>query len=120
MNTTNDKKDIQDKPAGRQRGCLGCLGRSTIGLVILLVVVLVAGLTYQAATSASDLKKYPPPGELYDVGEYRLHLYCNGDDSLAGAIGEGSPTVILEAGSGLPALTWYLVQKEVLGFTRVC
>ena len=28
--------------------------------------------------------------------------------------------MILEAGSGFPALTWYLVQKEVGGFARVC
>jgi len=111
MNTTNYKKDAQDKPVGRRRSCLGCLGRGAIGLVIFLVIAMVAGSIYQAAASASDLKKYPPPGELYDVGDYRLHLYCTG---------AGSPTVILEAGAGLPALTWYLVQKEVGGFARVC
>ena len=114
MNTTNDRNDIQVKPAGRKRSYLGCLGRGTIGLVIFLVIVLVAGLIYQASASASDLKKYPPPGELYDVGDYRLHLYCTG------ATSEGSPTVVLEAGSGFPALTWYLVQKDVAGFARVC
>ncbi len=86
MNTTNNKKNILDKIAGRRRSCLGCLGRGAIGLVILLVVVLVAGSIYQAAASASDLKKYLPPGELYDVGDYRLHLYCTGDASLAGAM----------------------------------
>jgi hypothetical protein len=100
MNTTNDQKDVQDKTAGRRRGCLGCLGRGAIGLVILLVVAMMAGSIYQAAASASDLKKYPPPGEFYDVGVYRLHLYCTG---------EGSPTVILEAGGSLPALAWYVV-----------
>jgi pimeloyl-ACP methyl ester carboxylesterase len=156
MNTVNDKKDIQEKPAGRRRSCLGCLGRGTIGLAIFLVVAMLAGSIYQAAASASDLKKYPPPGELYDVGDYRLHLYCTGDDSLAGATGddslagatgddslasatgddslasatgddsfagatgEGSPTVILEAGAGSPSIGWYLVQREVGGFTRVC
>ena len=120
MNTVNDKKDIQEKPAGRRRSCLGCLGRGTIGLAIFLVVAMLAGSIYQAAASASDLKKYPPPGELYDVGDYRLHLYCTGDDSLAGATGEGSPTVILEAGAGSPSIGWYLVQREVEGFTRVC
>jgi pimeloyl-ACP methyl ester carboxylesterase len=120
MTTTNDKKNIQDKPANRRRSCLGFLGRGAIGVVIFLVIVLVAGLIYQATASASDLKKYPPPGELYDVGDYRLHLYCTGDASPANATGEGSPTVILEAGSGFPALTWYLVQKEVRGFSRVC
>jgi len=114
MKTTNDIQDIQGKPTGRKRSFLGCLGRGAIGLVIFLVIIMVVGSVYQASASASDIKKYPPPGELYDVGDYRLHLYCTG------AIREGSPTVTLEAGSGLPALTWYLVQKEVEGFARVC
>lgn len=95
----------------KQRGCLGCLGRGAIGLLILLAILMIAGAIYQSAASASDEKKYPPPGKLYDVGEYRLHLYC---------VGEGSPTVILEAGAGNPALGWYFVQKDVAGFTRVC
>jgi len=111
MNTTNDKKDVQDKPVGRRRGCLGCLGRGAIGLLIFLAVVMLVGAIYQGAASASDLKKYPPPGELYDVEDYRLHLYCTG---------EGSPTVILEAGAGSPGLIWTFVQEEVEKSTRVC
>ncbi len=107
----NKNNDIQGRPARKRRGCLGCLGRATIGLGAFLVILLAAGTIYQAAASASDLKRYPPPGELYVVGGYRLHLYCTG---------EGSPTVILEAGSGSSALSWHLVQKEVAGFTRVC
>jgi pimeloyl-ACP methyl ester carboxylesterase len=70
-----------------------------------------AGLIYQSAASASDLKKYPPLGELYDVGDYKMHLFCTG---------EGSPTVILEAGAGNPSIGWSVVQSEVEGFTRVC
>lgn len=104
MNTKN-------KSTGKRRGCLGCLGRGLIGLLVLLVVSMIAGTIYQSVASANDLKKYPPPGELYDVGEYRLHLYC---------IGEGSPTVILEAGAGNPALGWTFVQEEAAGFTRIC
>jgi pimeloyl-ACP methyl ester carboxylesterase len=48
---------------------------------------------------------------MVDVGGYRLHLYCTG---------EGSPTVILEAGGGNPWLSWYKVQPQVAQFTRVC
>lgn len=104
MNTKN-------KPTGKRLGCLGCLGRGVIGLLVVLVVLMIAGAIYQSAASASDAKKYPPPGELYDVGEYRLHLYCSG---------EGSPTVILEAGAGSPGLIWTYVQPEVARATRVC
>ena len=103
--------DLPGKPAPKRRSCLGCLGRAAMGLLVLLVIVMAGGAIYQAAASASDLKKYPPPGELYDVGEYRIHLYCTG---------EGSPTVILEAGAGSPSLGWELVQEKVAGFTRVC
>jgi pimeloyl-ACP methyl ester carboxylesterase len=55
--------------------------------------------------------QYPPPGELVDVGEGRLHIRCEGT---------GSPTVILEAGSTDCSLSWTLVQPDVSTFTRVC
>ena len=56
MNTTNDQKDFQDERIGKRRNCLGCLGRGAIGLMILLVVVLMAGVIYQSTSSANDLK----------------------------------------------------------------
>jgi pimeloyl-ACP methyl ester carboxylesterase len=71
----------------------------------------VAGAIYQSAASASDLKKYPPPGKLYAMGDRQSHLYCTG---------EGSPTVILEGGAGSPSTTWFMVQEKVAEFTRVC
>ncbi|MHB9027880.1 MAG: alpha/beta fold hydrolase [Candidatus Latescibacterota bacterium] len=48
---------------------------------------------------------------LINVGGYKLHLRC---------MGEGDPTVILEAGAGGFTSTWSLVQPEVAGFTHVC
>jgi len=95
----------------KRRTCLGCLGRLAIAGLALLVVVLIAGTIYQSVASANDLKRYPPPGKLYQVGDIQMHLYCTG---------EGSPTVILEAGAASPSLTWFLVQAEVAKFTRVC
>src|SRR4051812_6874655 len=38
-------------------------------------------------TSTQTAQLPPPPGQLVDVGGYRLHLYC---------IGTGQPTVILD------------------------
>jgi pimeloyl-ACP methyl ester carboxylesterase len=49
-----------------------------------------------------------PPGELIDVGGYRMHLYCTG---------EGSPTVVL---SGALSFDWALVQPDISKSTRVC
>lgn len=40
-----------------------------------------------------------------------MHLSCSG---------EGSPTVILEPGSGSNSLTWFLVQPDLATSTRVC
>lgn len=52
-----------------------------------------------------------PPGALVDLGGQRLHLYCTG---------HGSPTVLLESGSGDFAVVWALVQPGIATFTRVC
>jgi pimeloyl-ACP methyl ester carboxylesterase len=111
MNNQSKEKKAQAVPARKRRGCLGCLGRGAIILAGLLVLALIAGAIYQAAASASDLKKYPATGKLYDIGEYSLHLTCTG---------EGSPTVVLEAGSSSPGLTWSSVQMEIEKTTRVC
>ena len=54
---------------------------------------------------------YSPIGKLIDIGAQRLHIL---------AAGEGSPTVVLEAGGISWCLDWHLVQTEVAKFTRVC
>jgi pimeloyl-ACP methyl ester carboxylesterase len=53
----------------------------------------------------------PPLEKLVDVGGFRLHINCTG---------AGSPTVVLDAGLGVPSPTWSLVQPQVAKFTRVC
>jgi hypothetical protein len=50
----------------------------------------------------------PAPGKLFDVGDgRRLHAICGG---------EGSPTIILEAGASTFAIDWTLVQSELPNF----
>jgi len=56
------------------------------------------------------MPRYPPPGRMLDVGGRRLHVY---------ETGQGSPTVVLEAGIAATSLSWRLVQDEVAKFTRV-
>ncbi len=51
------------------------------------------------------------PGQLVDVGGFRLHIQC---------VGEGSPTVVLDAGLSGSSLDWNLVQPELGRTTRVC
>ena len=82
-------------------------------MITLLVLLILAFVTLAAGTFArsSLAKRYPPPGQLVDVGGYRLHLNC---------MGQGSPTVILDAGLGDFSLTWGQVQPEIAKITRVC
>jgi pimeloyl-ACP methyl ester carboxylesterase len=111
MNSQPIDKNIQPSSARKPRRFLGCLGRGAMILAGLLVLTLVAGVIFQAAAGARDLRKYPATGQLYDVGDYSLRLNCTG---------EGSPTVILETGAGTSGLTWIYVQEEIEKSTRVC
>lgn len=85
--------------------------RVLLGLLITLVALAVIGASYQAIATARDARAFPPPGQMVDVGGYKLHLQC---------IGEGSPTVILEAAWGASSANWSRVQPAVAQATRVC
>lgn len=80
---------------------------------LLSLVLILTALTYASGVSAkaSLARGNPPPGQLVDVGGYNMHLYC---------LGEGSPTVILEAGLNDFSISWAKVQPEVTKTTRVC
>lgn len=56
--------------------------------------------------------KYPPPGQMVDVGGYRLHINCQG------GVNKNTLTVVMEAAEF--SLSWASVQSEVAQFTRVC
>lgn len=66
---------------------LNGLKRFLIGLVLFLFVPSITGMIYQTAASETDRKNLAPPGNLIDVGGFKMHIYC---------VGEGSPTMILE------------------------
>jgi pimeloyl-ACP methyl ester carboxylesterase len=85
--------------------------RLLLGLIGLLLVLMLVGAVYQFVATKIDERKYPPPGTLVDVGGYRLHLNCTG---------EGTPTVVMDAGLGGGSLDWSTVQPEVAKFARVC
>jgi pimeloyl-ACP methyl ester carboxylesterase len=62
-------------------------------------------------STRSDHHAFPPPGQLVDIGGYQLHVNC---------VGEGSPTVILDASGGNSSANWGLVQSDVARSMRVC
>lgn len=80
-------------------------------VAVLIIVLALLGVIYESLSEAVDAKAYPPPGELVDIGGYRLHIKCTGT---------GSPTVVIDAGLGDWSTTWGFVQEEVAKTTRVC
>src|SRR5215216_907289 len=87
------------------------IGMALLGLVVVLLALAVAGAIYQASATELAERAYPPPGEMVDVGGYSLHINC---------VGQGSPTVVLDAGLGDFSAQWVRVQREVSDTTRVC
>ena len=87
------------------------LRRLTFGLMTLLVLLGLLGVAWQTAASKAEQKNFPPPGQLVEVGGYDLHIYC---------IGEGSPTVILDAANMGTVSNWAWIQPELANTTRVC
>jgi pimeloyl-ACP methyl ester carboxylesterase len=75
---------------------------------IIILILLIAPIASMGAPPQ-------PPGRLVDdvsgsVG-INMHIYC---------IGEGSPTIVLDAGLGAGSMSWARVQEEVSNHTRVC
>jgi pimeloyl-ACP methyl ester carboxylesterase len=96
----------------RWRRVLRGIGRTLAALFGLIVVLGLVGAIYESAAEAADVRAYPPPGQLVDVGGYRLHINC---------AGVGSPTVVIDAGWGDWSASWSSwVQPEVAKATRVC
>ena len=95
----------------RRRGCLFYLKRGLKWLGIGLIGLIVLGAIYQVIATESDRRTYTPIGQLYTVEGHQMHMICTG---------EGSPTVILEAGAGHFSATWARVQQDIAQATRVC
>jgi pimeloyl-ACP methyl ester carboxylesterase len=87
------------------------IGRALLWSAVALLALAAVGAVYQAVATERAERAYPAPGEMVDVGGYRLHIDC---------AGRGGPTVVLDGGAGEMSADWALVQKEVSGTTRVC
>ena len=100
----------------QRRGNRGAARWARVGVVSLLgatVLLLALGVVYQVVAAGIDGRRYPPPGEMVDVGGYRLHL------NVSGKGGDGAPTVLLDAGSQSASFQWGWVQPKVAKHTRV-
>lgn len=99
--------------AAEKRGCLFSIfiRRGLKWLGILLVTLIVLGVAYQTIATELDKGKYTPRGQFFTVNGHQMHLVC---------MGEGHPTVILQAGATAESLWWYWLQKQLAEYTRAC
>jgi pimeloyl-ACP methyl ester carboxylesterase len=86
-------------------------GRWLLYPVIAVLALASIGGGYQTLGAAADAKAYPMPGQLIDVGGYRLHLSCTGS---------GTPTVVLEPAAGEMSSNLGWIAPAVARDTRVC
>lgn len=95
----------------QKRGCRSLFLRAARwgGLVLLLLIAV--GVVFQLASTVSDRQNYQPLGDILQVNDHTMHLHCTG---------EGSPTIILEAGGISFSLEWYWVQQQLSTVHRVC
>ena len=84
---------------------------SLAGLCLVTVSLAITGALYQMIGRWRDAQRFPQRGRLVQAGPVRMNIDCRG---------QGSPTVILESGSGGPSVDWLMVQPEVAKFSRVC
>jgi pimeloyl-ACP methyl ester carboxylesterase len=100
-------KTSKRKP-GRVAASYG-VGLASLFLIIIIILILLV------APIASMGAPPQPPGRLVDVdsggGGINMHIYCTG---------EGSPTVVLDAGLNGGTMSWAKVQEQVSNHTRVC
>lgn len=95
----------QKYPSRLRRCRMG--GAIALGLTALLGV----GALTQNALTAHERTQYPPPGQLIDIGDHRLHLHCQGS---------GKPLVLLESGLSGWSQDWARVQAPLAQHTMVC
>jgi pimeloyl-ACP methyl ester carboxylesterase len=88
------------------------LKRIALSLLALVILVILVGAIYEALGRRSAAKRFPPPGQLVDIGGRKMHIDCRGT---------GSPTVVFESGLGSGgSVDWTLVHDKIAGFTRAC
>lgn len=85
--------------------------RKALGIIaVFLIFIIIAGFVYEAIAYRINKKEFPMPGKLVDAGGYKLHLNVQG---------EGTFTVIFEAGSGETSLSWGDIPEQLSSYARV-
>ena len=95
----------------KKTGCLGTGLRLMAGLVGVLVLLGVGCSIYEARAETAVAEQYPAPGELVNMNGRTMHIHCEG---------EGSPTIILDAGQGGWSSDWADLMPQLSQNNRVC
>lgn len=85
--------------------------RITIGIVLLVVLGLAAGTTYERIGQQRDNDRLPVIGQRVDIGGRSINVYC---------MGGGTPTVILDSGGSAPGYSNLPLQRRIAKETRTC
>jgi pimeloyl-ACP methyl ester carboxylesterase len=71
----------------------------------------VASVSYERWAERRDRERLPQVGRSVDIGGRTMNIFCSG---------EGSPTVILDAGARESGISWSHIQPPVAAMTRAC
>ena len=113
MQSTAPPRPTEEKAqdARPRKGLGSWIRRGLVWMFAVLLALAVIGAIYQAVATQIDQRTYPHPGEMVDVGSHSLHINC---------VGQGSPTVILDAANLGMSAHWVRVQQQLAQTTRVC
>jgi pimeloyl-ACP methyl ester carboxylesterase len=79
--------------------------------LLVLLVLIAMGLSFEQVMQAGDATRYPALGQVYLVDGYEMHLRC---------MGEGSPTVVFIGGAAALSYQDAPMQGRVSTSTRAC
>lgn len=108
---TVQREGRTSEPAPRKGGCLAHVKRGLKWFGIILIALLVIGVSYQTIATEQDKRAFSPRGQFYAVNGHQMHMVC---------MGQGNPTVILQAGLTADSNWWNRVQTQLARRTRVC
>ncbi|WP_054769997.1 alpha/beta fold hydrolase [Lysinibacillus parviboronicapiens] len=85
-----------------------------LGLVFMVIVslTLISGFLYELISYKNVKSKFPPDGQMIDVGKREIHMNIQGTKT-------NLPPVVIETGTGSWSYDWSNVQQELSKYTQV-
>jgi pimeloyl-ACP methyl ester carboxylesterase len=86
--------------------------RIVLGVVAVVILGVSIALLLNIRRESQILERFPPPGQMVDIGGRKLHLQCKGADT--------KPVVVFESGAFGHSLWYQRAFDEVAKIARVC